>query len=126
MTPSHYRQFSVAVAIHGKLAAEWMTEILRSRQRTLDFNWSIDDGVLHLTDRGDDGNVELVATFLRELVNLGYVVEPVAIYWADRGSRHGPDGFMGGAALVTKRRTYWFVLPEIVERNLQQLRRRET
>jgi hypothetical protein len=125
----HYRQFSIAVRIHGQLAAAWITETLRSRRRQrhvigVDFDWALKEGYLHLTDHDERGNVEHVALFLRELVALGYVHEPVPIYWADTCSRHWPNAFMGGAAIVTRRRTYWFVLPELVERKLRAIEQR--
>lgn len=137
----HYRQFSVAVRLHGKLAAAWVTETLRGKQRQwrqltdaddpdgaddvgIDFDWAIEDGHLYLTDQGEHGNVEHVAAFLRQLIRLGYVQASVPIYWADTCSRHRPDEFGGGAALVTKRRVYWFVLPELVEKKLNAIERR--
>ena len=138
---NHYRQFAVAVRLRGKLAAAWITEMLRDRQKAwqqlvdaeqhdaadaigIDFDWMIDDGQLHLTDNGEHGNVEHVDQLLRELIRIGYVQEPVAIHWADTCSRHRPGEFTGGAALVTKRRTYWFVLPELVEKKVAALERR--
>lgn len=138
---NHYRQFSVSVRLHGKLAGAWVTELLRDRQRTwqqladagehdaaddlgIDFEWSIDGGELSLSDNGESGNVEHVAALVRELMRLGYVQEPVSIYWADTCSKPRPDEFMGGAALVTKRKTYWFVLPEIVEKKAHAIERR--
>lgn len=57
-------------------------------------------------------------------LRLGYVEEPVAIYWADTCSKPRPDEFAGGAAIVTKRRVEWIVLPEIVERKLHAIERR--
>lgn len=57
---NHYRQFSVAVRLHGKLAAAWITDTMRTRRRHwqqlvekgyeeaaddlgIGFDWSIDD-----------------------------------------------------------------------------------
>lgn len=140
---NHYRQFSVAVRLHGRLAGAWVTDAMRTRRRErqllaergyvaaedigIDFDWSIgDDGYLSITDDAGDGNVEHAAEFLQELIKLGYVVEPVAIYWADTCSKPRPDEFAGGAAIVTQRRIHWIVLPEIVERKLRAIERRTT
>ncbi len=137
----YHRTFAVAVRLQGKLAAAWITETLRSRQKSrqqlldagddeaadaigIEFHWFIEDGYLHLTDKGETGDVEQVADFLRQLVRLGYVRDPVAIHWADTCSRPRPDAFTGGAALVTKKRTYWFVLPELVEKKAKAIERR--
>lgn len=137
----HYRQFSVAVRLHGKLAAAWITDTMRTRRRHwqqlveqgyeqaaddlgICFDWSIDgDDYLCITDDAGDGNVEHAAEFLRELMKLGYVTEPVAIYWADTCSKPRSDEFAGGAAIVTKKRVHWIVLPEIVERKLRSIER---
>lgn len=139
----YYRYFSVAVRLHGKLAGAWVTEMLRERRRTwqqlvdageddaadaigIDFDWRVEDDHLVITDDGASGNVEHVAALLRELMRLGYVQEPVAIHWADTCSRPRADAFTGGAALVTRRRTHWFILPELVEKKAQSLERRRT
>jgi hypothetical protein len=139
----HYRQFSVAVRLHGKLATAWVTDTLRARRRQwqqlveadehgaadevgIDFDWSIDDeGYLCLTDDDGGGSVEHVVEFLRELMRVRYVHEPVAIQWADTCSKHRPDEFTGGAVVVTRRRVHWFVLPEIVERKLRAIEQRK-
>ena len=137
----YYRTFAVGVRLQGKLAAAWVTETLRSRQKNrqqlvdagddeaadaigIEFHWFIEDGYLHLTDKGESGDVEHVANFLRQLVRLGYVQEPVAIHWADTCSRPRPDSFTGGAALVTNRRIYWFVLFDLVAKKRQAIERR--
>lgn len=138
----HYRQFSVAVRLHGKLAAAWVTDTMRTRRRHSQqlmeegyneaaddvgtgFDWSIDDDhYLYVTDDAGDGNVEHAAEFLREPMRLGYVTEPVAIYWADTCSSPRPEEFAVGAAIVTKKRVHWIVLPEIVERKLRTIERR--
>lgn len=137
----YYRYFSVAVRLHGKLACAWVIEMLRERRRTwqqlvdareddaaeavgVDFDWQIEDDHLVITDDGASGNVEHVAALLRELMRLGYVQEPVAIHWADTCSRPRPGAFTGGAALVTRRRTHWFSLPELVEKKALSLERR--
>lgn len=135
----NFRLFSVAVRLQGKLAAAWVTDTMRTRRRRwqhlvdkgyqeaadevgIGFDWSIDpEGYLCVTDDSGSGNVEHAAEFLRELVKLGYVQEPVAIQWADTCSKPRPDEFTGGAAIVTRRRVHWFVLPEIVERKLRTL-----
>lgn len=141
MCADYYRHFSVGVRLLGKLAGPWVTELMASRRTTwqqlidageddaaeavgVDFDWSIEDGSLYLTDNGESGNVEHVADLLRELIRLGYVQEPVAIHWADSCSRSRPDAFTGGAAIVTKKRTYWFLLPELVAKKLETLERR--
>ncbi len=139
----NYRQFSVAVRLHGKLAAAWVTDTMCNRRRQwqhlldegyeeaadevgIAFDWSIDpEDYLCITDDGGSGNVEHAAEFLRELMTLDYVQEPVAIYWADTCSKPRPDEFAGGAAIVTRRRVHWFVLPEIVERKLRAIERRQ-
>jgi hypothetical protein len=87
----------------------------------VDFEWALDDGQLYLMDNGESGNV---AAFIEELICLGYAQEPVAIHWADSCSRPRPDTFTGGAALVTRRRTYWFILPELVEKKADSIARR--
>lgn len=139
----YYRHFSVAVRLHGKLATAWVTEMLRSRQKTwqqlvdageddaadvvgVDFDWQIEDDQLVMTDDGASGSVEHVAATIRELMRLGYVQEPVAIHWADTCSRPRPDAFSGGAALVTRRKTHWFIPFELIEKKAKSLERRRT
>lgn len=56
-------------------------------------------------------------------MKLGYVTEPIAIYWADTCSKPRPDEFAGGAAIVTKKRVQWIVLPELVEQRLRTIAR---
>lgn len=138
---NYYRYFAIAVRLHGKLADAWTRDTLNGRRKAwqqlvdageddvadeigIDFDWAIEDGCLHLTDNGDSGNVAHVAKVLRELIALGYVQEPVAIHWADTCSSPRPDSFSGGAALVTRRRTYWFDLNEIIEKKIGALERR--
>lgn len=139
---NHYQQFSVSVRLHGKVAASWIADTMRERRRERrlliekgytkeadeiagDFDSSIDDDAyLCIADAGGDGNVQHAAEFLRELIKLGYVTGPVAIYWADTCSRPRPDEFVGGAAVVTKRRIEWIVLPELVERKLRAIEQR--
>ena len=137
----YYRHFSVAVRLQGKLAAAWVSDTLRDRRKKrleltdagdddaadeipIDFEWMIEDGCLYLSDDGASGNVEHVAEFLRELMNLGYVQDPVAVQWADSCSRPRPDSFSGGAVIVTKTKTHWLVLPEIVEKKMDALEKR--
>lgn len=140
----YYRHFCVAVRLHGKLAAAWVTDTMRARRRQwqqlvdegyqeaadeigIDFDWSIDDeGYLCVADDCGSGNVEHAAEFVRELMKLAYVLEPMAIQWAETCSRAMPDAFTGGAAIVTKQRVRWIVLPEIVERRLRAIERRST
>ena len=90
----------------------------------VDFDWQLEDDQLVMTDDGASGSVEHVAALLRELMRLGDAQEPVAIHWADTCSRPRPDAFTGGAALVTRRRTHWFILPELVEKKARSLERR--
>lgn len=139
--PAHHRRFSLAVRLHGKLAAAWATEMLRDRRRSMqrfadshqreeaaalaiDFTWSIKDGHLHLSDQQGSGSVEHAASVLRELIGLGYVRDPIPIYWSEVRESPVPDAVMAGALLVTRRRTYRFVLPELVEKKARTLLRR--
>ncbi len=140
----HYRQFSVAVRLQGKLAAAWVMDTMRARRRQwqqlvdegfqdaadeigVDFDWAIDDeGYLCLADDCGSGNIEHAAEFLRELVKLGYVAEPVAIQWADTCSKLRPDSFTGGAVIVAGCGVQWIVVPDIVERKLRVIERRHT
>jgi hypothetical protein len=121
----YYTHFSVGVQLIGKAAEEWITEALRSRRQKrdelsdagdddaadevpIDFEYTVEDAKLYLSDNGMSGNVEHVAHFLQELVTLGYVQEPVAVQWADTCSRSRVDAFTGGGVVVTKRKLYSF------------------
>lgn len=141
MCADYYRHFSVAVRLHGKLAPAWVSDTLRSRRKkrleltdagdddaadeiAIDFEWIVEDGCLYLSDDGASGNVEHVAALLRELIRLGYVEEPVAVQFADSCSRPRPDSFSGGALIVTKRKTYAILVPDLVEKKIDALERR--
>lgn len=137
----YYTHFSIAVSLIGDVAQAWTIDTLRSRRRTrdklrnagnddaadevpIDFEYIVEDGKLSLSDNGMSGNVEHVAQFLQELVTLGHVAEPVAFQWADTCSRPRVDAFTGGGVVVTKRKLYWFVVPDLIEKQIEALNRR--
>ena len=90
----------------------------------IDFDWSIDKDSLCIADDCGNGKVEDAAEFVRELMRLGYVLEPVAIQWADTCSKARPDAFTGGAAIATRRGVQWIHVPEIIEWRIRTIDRR--
>ena len=137
----YFTHFSVAVRLHGKLAAAWVTDELRRRRKKrhelrdagdddaadevgIDFEWIVEDGCFYAYDYGATGSVEHVARFLQELIQLGYVQDPIGIQWCESCSRPRPDSFTGGGVVVTGRKLYWFVVPELVEKKIDSLGRR--
>lgn len=87
----------------------------------IDFDSVVEDGCLYMTDNGATGNVEHVAEFLQALMKVGYVKDPVAVQWADSCSRPRTNSFTGGAVVVTPRKLYWFIVPDLVEKKLAAL-----
>lgn len=139
----YYTHFSVAVRLPGKRATAWaLGELLRRRRRrqelidasdddgadaiSIDFDSTVENGCLYITDNGATGNVEHVAEFLQALMKVGYVKDPVAVQWADSCSRPRPNSFTGGAVVVTPRKLYWFIVPDLVEKKLAALERGRT
>ena len=132
---------STAIRLQSKFAAAWTADELRRRRRRrqefldageddaadsigVDFDAIVEDQTLCVSDNGATANVHHIAAFLQELVRLGYVQDPVAFSWADTCSKSRADAFTGGAVVVTARKLYWFVVPDLVEQKLAALQRR--
>jgi hypothetical protein len=138
----YFTHFAFAVRLQGKLAAAWVTDELRRRERErhehldagdddaaeavgCEFEWNVDDGCLYISDDGASGNVQHVARFVQELIKLGYVLGPVAVQWADTCSKSRADAFTGGGVVITKTRMRWFVVPLLIEKQIDAIRRRQ-
>lgn len=137
----YYTHFSIGVRLTGEDAQARVTEALQNLrhkrdelrdagdddaadQVPIEFEYVVEEGKLYLSDDGATGNVEHVAQFLQQLVTLGYVEEPVAFQWADSCSKPRVDAFTGGGVVVTKRKLYWFVVPDLIEKQIEALGRR--
>jgi hypothetical protein len=142
---SYYVRFSGAVRLHGRLAATRVANELRRRasvrRKHLDtgdedaanavgvsFDWSIEESVLYIEDDDGTGNPEHVTALLRQLMKRGYVRGPVTMYWSASCSRPEPDGFAGGALVVTRTRIYTVdeLAGKTVRESVRQARRRRT
>jgi hypothetical protein len=139
----YYCQFSIEVLLRkGKQPAvrELMDEGMRVRgeldvlQRYddleahgFDFDFTWDDATKLTIYSEEHGSVDHAVQFIADLVQRKLAVEPVAVYWANTCSQPRWGEFDGGGALITRKKTYWFIPRQLVDnkwKRIQEERRR--
>lgn len=116
---NYYRQFAFALRIESKAQKDWLeAEIGRRREEEdpnsgstmadFDFHFSSDSDYLMFTDNGESGNVEHIAEIVQAFLKHFKLRTYFLMSWADICDKHRIDGFHGGSAIVTSKKTVWF------------------
>lgn len=116
---NYYRQFAFALKIEGQEQKDWLqAEIDRRKEEEdpdtgasmayFDFHFSSDGDYIMFKDDGENGQVEHIAAIVQAFFKHFKLRRYLLMSWADICDKHRIDGFHGGAAIVTAKKTIWF------------------
>lgn len=116
---NYYRHFAFALKIEGQAQKDWLqTEIDRRKEEEdpqsgsnmadFDSHFSSDNDYIMFSDDTENGNVEHIAEIVQAFLKHFKLRKYFLMSWADVCDKQRIDGFHGGSAIVTSKKTIWF------------------
>lgn len=129
---NYYRQFAFALRIEGMEQKSWLQAKINQRKAEedpdtgsdmayFDFHFSSDNDYIMFKDDGEGGNVEHIAEIVQEFLKHFKIKKYFLMSWADICDKHRIDGFHGGSAIVTAKKTIWFNEEQWIRENTKNL-----